>query len=191
MAEQAQSSGGFWVFGYGSLMWKPGFDYLERRRARLKGYRRRFGLASIRYRGTPEFPGLVLGLDWDPDAACTGMAFRICPSRDTEVRDYLAGRELVTRSYFEVAYPIDLIDEKGAVSDRVDAICYILDRSHPQYSGDLSLAEQAAIIAAATGPMGSNREYLESTVCHLTELGLEDPELVELSLLVAGIVSAE
>lgn len=174
------SDGGFWVFGYGSLMWRPGFDYLERRRARLRGYRRCFGLSSVHYRGTPEHPGLVLGLDWEPNARCAGIAFRVCPTREAEVRTYLAERELVSRSYFEVSHPVELLDDNGKVSGRVDAICYILDRSHPQYRGSLSLAKQAEIIARAEGPMGSNRDYLENTVRHLEELGLADPELAEL-----------
>ncbi|MEO1458468.1 MAG: gamma-glutamylcyclotransferase, partial [Pseudomonadota bacterium] len=123
---------GFWVFGYGSLMWKPGFPFLERRLARLDGYRRAFRLRSIHYRGTPELPGLVLGLDWDPNARCVGMAFRVCPTQGEEVRDYLADRELITRSYFEVLYPVALLDDDGTAAERVDAICYVLDRTHPQ-----------------------------------------------------------
>ncbi|MCL5777816.1 gamma-glutamylcyclotransferase [Limibaculum sp. FT325] len=171
------SDGGFWVFGYGSLMWRPGFEYLERRMARLQGYRRAFALRSVRYRGTPEAPGLVLGLDWDPNAACTGMAFRICPTRAEAVRTYLAERELVTRSYFEVLHPVAL--EGG---ETVDAICYILDRTHPQYCGGLGLDEQARIIACAAGPAGTNRDYLHNTVAHLRELGVEDGALAELDL---------
>jgi len=169
------TDGGFWVFGYGSLMWRPGFEYLDRRMARLRGYRRAFALRSVRYRGTPEAPGLVLGLDWDPNAVCTGMAFRVCPTRAEAVRTYLAERELVTRSYFEVLHPVTLDD-----GDPVDAICYILDRTHPQYCGGLSLDEQARIISRAAGPAGTNRDYLHNTVAHLIELGVEDSTLEEL-----------
>lgn len=176
------SDGGFWVFGYGSLMWRPGFEYLERRMARLRGYRRAFALRSVRYRGTPEAPGLVLGLDWDPNASCTGMAFRVCPTRAEAVRTYLAERELVTRSYFEVLHPVTL-DGGG----QVDAICYILDRTHPQYCGGLDLAAQAQIIAHAAGPAGTNRDYLHNTVAHLVELGVEDPALQDLDLRVREI----
>lgn len=176
------SDGGFWVFGYGSLMWRPGFEYLERRKARLKGYRRAFSLRSVRYRGTPEAPGLVLGLDWDPNASCTGMAFRVCPTRADAVRTYLAERELVTRSYFEVLHPISFEDGTS-----VEAICYILDRTHPQYCGGLSLAEQAHIIAHAVGPAGTNRDYLHNTVAHLTELGVEDRALCALDRMVCEI----
>lgn len=172
------SDGGFWVFGYGSLMWRPGFEYLERRMARLRGYRRAFSLRSVRYRGTPDAPGLVLGLDWDPNAACTGMAFRVCPTRADAVRTYLAERELVTRSYFEVLHPVTLLE--GQTPMAVEAICYILDRTHPQYCGGLSPEEQARIIARAVGPAGTNRDYLHNTVAHLVALGVEDPALADL-----------
>jgi cation transport protein ChaC len=189
--ESAPRGGGFWVFGYGSLMWRPGFDYLERRLARLDGYRRAFALSSIRYRGTPEVPGLVLGLDWDPGAACVGMAFRVCPTRDGEVRDYLAERELVTRSYFEVLHPVTLMpahETEAGPGDRgerrVEAICYVLDRTHPQYRGRLPLEEQAGIIARAVGPAGANAEYLHNTVAHLAELGIGDPDLERLDAMV-------
>ncbi|MEM6973389.1 MAG: gamma-glutamylcyclotransferase [Pseudomonadota bacterium] len=172
---------GFWVFGYGSLMWEPGFPYLERRLARLDGYRRCFGLTSIHYRGTPERPGLVLGLDWDPNAHCVGQAFRVCPTKDAPVRDYLAERELVSRSYFEVLYPVTLLEETGVPTGlRVDAICYILDRTHPQYAGVLDLDAQASIIAAAEGPRGPNAEYLHNTVAELRKLGIDDADLLSL-----------
>ena len=180
--------GGFWVFGYGSLMWKPGFDYVERRMARLDGYKRRFALASHRYRGTPEDPGLVLGLDWAPGESCTGMAFRVGPELADATRTYLSDRELVTRSYFEVLYPVTLL---GEPSGRVEAICYVLDRSHPQYCGGLELEEQARIIARCIGPMGRNCEYLHNTVAHLVELGVEDPELVALDRRVRELKAAE
>ena len=177
----------FWVFGYGSLMWRPGFEYLERRKAELAGYRRAFSLRSIRYRGTPERPGLVLGLDWDPTALCVGMAFRICPTRELSVRTYLSERELVNRSYFEILHPVRLLVEDGAEERPVPAICYVLDRTHPQYAGRLELEEQARIIAGSSGPAGTNRDYLHNTVAHLAELGVDDPELFALDRMVRNI----
>ena len=179
---------GFWVFGYGSLMWRPGFDAAEVRKARLDGYKRAFALSSVHYRGTPECPGLVLGLDWDPASACVGMALRIGPENAAEVRHYLAERELVSRAYFEVRHRVTLLcpgtGPGPGEGDGVDAICYILDRTHPQYSGGLTLAEQAAIIGKACGPTGSNCDYLYNTVAHLRELGVEDPDLMALEQLV-------
>ncbi len=169
----------FWVFAYGSLMWNPGFEALERRRARLDGYRRAFVLRSYRYRGTPEAPGLVLGLDWRPGATCEGVAYRVCPTKDQEVRDYLHEREMALRSYIEVRLEITL---EGAGT--VPALAYVLDRTHRQYAGGLELEAQAAIIARAVGPAGPNRDYLHNTVTHLIELGIDDPELVRLDALV-------
>lgn len=176
--------GGFWVFGYGSLIWKPGFDYAERRLARLSGYRRRFCLKSVRYRGTPERPGLVLGLDFEPGAACTGVAYRVLPERAEAVRRYLTERELVTRSYFEVLFPVELLCEGPGKGTAVDAICYVIDRSHEQYWGPLPLEQQAAIIAGACGGMGPNCEYLHNTADHLAALGVHDDEIARLDALV-------
>lgn len=171
---------GFWVFGYGSLMWRPGFEALECRRARLDGYRRDFALRSIRYRGTPEAPGLVLGLDWHPGECCTGMAFRVCPSRAAETRAYLHQREMVTRSYIELCLPVTLLCPGPGQGEAVEATVYVLDRTHPQYAGGLDRDAQAEIIARAAGPGGANAEYLYNTVAHLAEIGVADPRLEDI-----------
>jgi cation transport protein ChaC len=181
---------GFWVFGYGSLMWKPGFDAAEARMARLHGYKRAFALTSVHYRGTPERPGLVLGLDWEPASDCTGMALRIGAGEADEVRHYLAERELVSRAYFEVSHEITLLCPGRGEGESVDAICFILDRTHPQYAGGMALEDQAAVISAAAGPTGTNRDYLFKTVEHLRELGVEDPELFELERMVRARTGA-
>ncbi len=181
---------GFWVFGYGSLMWKPGFDVAEARMARLDGYKRAFALVSVHYRGTPERPGLVLGLDWEPASGCTGMALRIAAHEADEVRHYLAERELVSRAYFEVSHAITLLCPGPGEGESVDAICFILDRTHPQYAGGMALEDQAAVICAAAGPTGTNRDYLFKTVEHLRELGVEDPELFELERMVRARTGA-
>jgi cation transport protein ChaC len=167
---------GFWVFAYGSLMWRPGFAFAERRRARIEGWRRAFRLWSVRYRGTPEAPGLVLGLDAEPGAACEGVAYRIGPSQGADTLAYLRERELVTYAYAERLTLATL--EDGAA---VEALIYAIDRRHPQYAGALDPARQAAIIARAEGPAGSNRAYLEATADHLAELGIADPEVEALS----------
>lgn len=178
--------GGFWVFGYGSLMWRPGFAAAEARLARLDGYRRAFALSSVHYRGTPEFPGLVLGLDWAPDQSCTGMALRVAGPEADAVRAYLADRELVSRAYFEVRHKVTLLGDGPGRGTAVEAICYILDRTHPQYAGGMAPADQAAIIRRAEGPTGSNRDYLMNTVAHLRELEIDDAELFALAELVQG-----
>jgi len=167
---------GFWVFGYGSLMWKPGFESAEHSLARLSGFRRAFCMASIVYRGTPEDPGLVLALDRHDGAHCTGVAYRVAPEIGAEVLEYLRDRELVSSAYREEISDIHLTDGR-----RMPALCYVMDPGHVQYRGTLSLAEQAEIIARAEGPAGSNREYLMNTVHSLQRLGLEDAELFDLA----------
>lgn len=168
-----------WVFGYGSLMWRPDFPFAERGLATLDGWRRSFCLWSVKYRGTPEAPGLVLGLDAEPGAACAGVAFRVAAADAAAVHAALRARELVTYAYAEAFLPLRLWT--GAT---VEALAYVVDRSHPQYAGDLPLAEQAAVIARAAGPMGSNRAYLDSTLAHLAELGIDDPALAALGAMV-------
>lgn len=177
--------GDLWVFGYGSLIWNPGFPYLEKRVARLDGFARRFTLTSRHYRGTPERPGLVLGLDWAPGASCTGVAFRICEFEDRAVRDYLVQRELVSYAYFETRYPLLCAD-----GEEIEALCYVVDRSHPQYAGGLTDEEKAGIIAAAVGPSGPNIEYLENTLGHLKDLGIPDDDLEALCTRVRQIADA-
>jgi glutathione-specific gamma-glutamylcyclotransferase len=170
---------GFWVFAYGSLLWRPGFEYVERRPATLRGYRRRFCMTSIHYRGTPERPGLVLALDEDEAGECRGLAYRVNGPGAAATLAYLRERELVSYAYREVHHPV-LLDDGASV----EALCYVTDRAHPQYCGGLSLEEQAAVIAVAVGPNGPNVEYLVKTVEMLTSLGLDDPDLAALAELV-------
>lgn len=175
-------TGDLWVFGYGSLMWKPGFDFAEARKATLHGYARRFCLDSITYRGTPDFPGLVLALDEDAGARCDGLAYRVPEAKRGEVHDYLRARELITYSYIERFLPLEI---EGGLS--APALCYVMDRGHTQYNGGLTLQAQAEVIAKAVGPAGPNAEYLEKTVEQLSALGVVDVELAHLSALVAAI----
>jgi cation transport protein ChaC len=162
--------GDFWVFGYGSLMWRPGFDYLESKRARLPGYRRSLCVRSFVHRGTPERPGLVLGLD--RGGSCVGLAFRVAGEKREAVVAYLRARELVTNVYVERELPVRLAD--GAL---VPALCYTVDRSHPQYLPSIDPGEAARIVNGATGQSGPNTDYVASAVGHLAELGLRDPWL--------------
>lgn len=178
--------GDLWVFGYGSLMWKPGFEYVERRLARLDDYARRFGMWSWHYRGTKEVPGLVLGLDWGPGQSCTGVAFRIDRDHERTIRDYLQERELISYAYFETLQPLTLLGGKDDAEETCEALCYILDRTHPQYAGGLSESEQADCIARASGRSGPNADYLHSTCKQLNALGIADRGLQTLSDRVTG-----
>ncbi len=173
-----------WVFGYGSLIWKPGFDFAEHQRAVLAGYRRRFCMTSVHYRGTPEVPGLVLALDLDAGGDCAGVAYRLPEATAEAALATLRERELVSYAYDEALLPVTL--EDGRV---VEAIAYVVNRAHAQYRGDLDLEGQAEVIARAIGPMGPNADYLGNTVASLGALGLHDPELWELDALVRARLS--
>lgn len=161
-----------WVFGYGSLLWNPGFPVAEQAHGRLAGYARSFCMYSIHHRGTEEDPGLVLALDAHDEAVCDGLALRAEPGTEDETLAYLRERELVSSAYLEKHVPVQLSD--GRV---VEAVTYIIDPNHLQHTGGLALEEQAQIIARAHGGRGPNTEYLYNTAAHLDELGIPDPEL--------------
>ncbi|KIN62069.1 Cation transport protein ChaC [Sulfitobacter noctilucicola] len=165
-----------WVFGYGSLLWNPGFEVAESMVATLPGYARSFCMRSIHHRGTVADPGLVLALDSQPAAVCKGIALRVMPGQEDGTLAYLRERELVSSAYLEKNLEITL--ETG--SD-VQAVVYVIDETHEQYCGGLPLEEQAQIIAKAVGGRGPNTEYLYNTADHLTQVGLHDPDLSWLS----------
>ncbi|MDP0930157.1 MULTISPECIES: gamma-glutamylcyclotransferase [Paracoccus] len=166
----------FWVFGYGSLMWDPGFNPVETVKARLSGYSRSFCLRSITFRGTHEAPGLVLGLDEEPGAECRGLALRIAEDEHSGVMEYLRARELASSAYREMIVPLHLEDGR-----EIHAIAYVMRRDHWQYAGGLCTNEQADIIARAHGGRGPNADYLFNTVRHLAEIGMNDEMLEQLS----------
>lgn len=159
--------GDFWVFGYGSLMWRPGFAHSETVRARLHGYRRSLCVRSYVHRGTPERPGLVLGLE--SGGSCIGMAYRVPLELRDEVMAYLRARELVTSVYRERTLPVRL-----ATGATAPAVCYTVDRNHVQYAGHLGEAEAAAIVRGAVGQSGRNEDYVDSAVRHFAALGIRD-----------------
>jgi cation transport protein ChaC len=175
----------FWVFGYGSLLWDPGFAWTTRRLARLDGFHRSFCMRSIHHRGTREAPGLVLALDAAPDSACHGIAFELAPEIAEETLEYLRARELISAAYLETVQTVTL--DSGA---RVEALTYIIDPAHWQYCGGLPLEEQATIIARAVGGRGANRDYLYQTAAHLADLGLPDADLEWLSTRVRRLSQA-
>lgn len=164
-----------WVFGYGSLMWRPDFPHRERAQAILHGAHRALCVISHIHRGTRERPGLVLGLDHG--GACHGVAFRIAPNDTDDVIAYLRAREQVTMVYREVTRPIRLI----AGRQRVEALCYLVDRAHEQYAGTLSLEEQERLVRQGVGQSGANPDYVFNTVRHLSELGIRDRHLEALA----------
>lgn len=159
--------GDFWVFGYGSLIWRPDFAHVETRRARLFGYRRALCVLSHVHRGTPHRPGLVLGLD--RGGSCIGLAFRVPESLRGEVMATLRARELVTNVYLERELPLRLED-----SVVVPAVCYVVDRAHRQYAGPLDADQAVARVTGAVGQSGPNEEYVLNTVQHLKALSIRD-----------------
>lgn len=165
-----------WVFGYGSLVWNPGFDVTERVLATLPGYARSFCMRSIHHRGTEENPGLVLALDECVKSRCDGVALGVAEEAREDVLAYLRERELISSAYLEKVLPVSLRDGR-----KVEAVTYVVDAEHVQYCGGLDLEEQAKIIARAHGGRGPNTEYLYNTASHLTELGIHDPDLAWLA----------
>lgn len=174
-----------WIFGYGSLIWDPGFDPVERARARLSGWHRSFCLSSWVHRGRPDAPGLVLALDAAPAGSCAGVAFRAPADMAQAILTELRARELVTSAYLERWLPVTLEDGRTVI-----AVTYVIDPDHEQYAGGLGLSAQAAIIARAVGGRGPNADYLFNTAAHLAELGLPDPEMEALAEAVRALRAA-
>lgn len=165
-----QCDGALWIFAYGSLMWRPDFDFVDRRKARLSGYHRSLCIESQVYRGTPDRPGLVLGLD--RGGSCVGVAFRIAPERQAATLDAVRTRELVTGVYKEVRAGIMLAD-----GQRRTAVTYVADRDHAQYVGRLGRPAMLDRVRRCAGIAGSNLDYVRNTHLHLLELGIRDANL--------------
>ena len=171
-AIDGHDGGDLWVFGYGSLMWRPGFDVLERVPARLIGLHRALCVYSFVHRGTPERPGLVLGLD--RGGMCRGVAFRVAAAARADTIAYLRAREQVTAVYREAVRRVELEDEERR---QVRALCYIVDRGHVQYAGRLTLAESLHYVRQGHGRSGPNRDYVLETVRALEALGYRETDL--------------
>ncbi len=168
-----EPNGDIWIFGYGSLMWKPGFDVLERRSALIRGYHRAFCVYSHWHRGSPEKPGLVMGLA--PGGSCRGAAYRVAADNARAAVDYLDARERVT----DVYNPrwVSAHTDNGTVT----AITYVPGpRGHIQYAGKVDAAKAADLLAHGVGNSGPGWEYLENTVAHLIDEGIRDPHLIDL-----------
>ena len=179
--DPSHSAEDLWVFGYGSLMWRPDFGFVERAQARLIGAHRALCVYSFVHRGTPERPGLVLGLD--RGGTCRGIAYRVAASKRADTLAYLRAREQVTSVYLECMRPVWLEHEPQR---RVSALCYMVDRGHAQYAGRLSLEQQLHHVRQGHGQSGANREYVVATVRALEQLGYRETELHLLAQRLAG-----
>ncbi len=175
-SEAELAKGDLWVFGYGSLMWRPGFAFIEQVPARLIGEHRALCVYSFVHRGTPEKPGLVLGLD--RGGACRGIAFRVAEQHRADTVAYLRAREQVTSVYREVMRSVWLENEPR---QRVSALAYVVDRGHVQYAGRLSPAEQLRHVQQGHGQSGANRDYVIATVKAIEAEGFRDPQLHQLA----------
>lgn len=164
--------GDLWVFAYGSLMWNPGFAHEERVAGRLIGAHRSLCVRSVHWRGTPERPGLVLGLD--RGGSCVGVAFRVAAANAEATLGYLREREQVTNIYREATQRVWL---KDGTERAVAAVVFLVDRGHAQYSGPLTREERLHIVRQGHGVGGPNADYVIATARHLQEMGLRDEEL--------------
>lgn len=165
----------FWIFGYGSLMWRPGFDYLHCEPALVHGYHRSLCVYSYVHRGTPEEPGLVLGLD--RGGSCHGMAFQVAREKWEDTIAYLRAREQVTSVYLEKQKTVRLISS----GQRVEAVTYVVDRAHRQYAGVLSDRDLLLHIRRGRGVSGHCLDYVMNTVAHLRAMDIRDPRLERLA----------
>lgn len=161
-----------WVFAYGSLMWNPGFAFAERAEARLVGAHRSLCIYSFHHRGTPEKPGLVLGLDLG--GSCRGIAYRVRGEDWEETHAYLNEREQISGVYREATRRIRMLDGSGR---NAPAVAYVANRSHPQYARGLTLEDQLHLVRRSHGRSGANTDYVIATVAALESLGIADRDL--------------
>ena len=173
-----------WVFGYGSLMWRPGFAYVERIPATLHGRRRAFCIFSVHHRGTPDRPGLVLGLA--TGGSVRGVAYRVAEADWKQTYDYLREREQPTETYVEAWEPVRLVDGR-----RMNSLVFLSDTAHPQWAGVMDIEDQARLIAGARGLSGENIEYLRDLVMHLREEGARDSGMERLLARVEALEFSE
>jgi glutathione-specific gamma-glutamylcyclotransferase len=179
--DPAHAGEDLWVFAYGSLMWRPDFPFVEQIEARLIGAHRALCVYSFVHRGTAERPGLVLGLD--RGGACRGIAYRVAAAKRVPTVAYLRKREQVTSVYREVIRRVRL---RRQPEERVPALCYMVDRGHPQYAGRLALEQQLHHVRQGHGLSGANRDYVIATVASLEQLGYRETQLHQLAQMLGG-----
>ena len=183
---RAAGAGDLHVFAYGSLAWRPGFSFRSQWPAAVRGYARRLCVRSSHYRGTPEKPGLVFGLD--AGGSCVGAVFRVAAAEKGEVARYLFRREMFANVYrpcFVIARPLtrkEGSDGRGKQGG-VRALTFVARRDHPQYAPPMPEEDALRIIRACRGAGGGNREYVLNTLSHLREMGVSCPGLERLGRL--------
>jgi len=176
--DDLQATATHWVFGYGSLIWNPGFAHVSAQQGLLKGAHRSLSIVSHHHRGTVERPGLVFGLS--RGGSCRGMVFEVADRDWADVYAYLQAREQVTSVYRDVMRPVRLADGRT-----VSALAFLVDERHEQFAGNLTVEQQLAMVRAGVGISGRNVDYVLNTVRHLGELGIHDRQLMALADLLA------
>jgi cation transport protein ChaC len=174
--------GDLWVFGYGSLMWSPGFRPSAKSTALARGYHRALCILSNRHRGTPEKPGLVMGLC--RGGSCWGMALRVPAARVRRVLSALWEREMMNRVYKPTLIPV--VVESGR---RVRALAFVADPSHRQFVRELDLHGRARLVAQGIGRRGRCLDYIRNTLEHMLALGVTDPHLARILDAATGLAS--
>jgi cation transport protein ChaC len=174
-----------WLYAYGSLIWSPMIEYVEKRHARLFGYHRQFCMWTKLGRGTPEQPGLTLALE--PGGSNKGIAYRISANNAEQELKLIWNREMIGGSYLPKVVNLHTIN--GKKIDVVSAIAFIMNRDHDNYVRKLDPKTMAKVIASAEGPLGKCRDYLFNTVTHLDDLGLSDEKLSKLSKNVRSLIN--
>jgi glutathione-specific gamma-glutamylcyclotransferase len=175
--------GDIWLFGYGSLLWKPAFEYVESRMATVRGWHRSFCIRVARFRGTRDLPGLMMALD---RGQCRGKVFRIPADQVVDTLKALFRRELVVKPPGTPPRWLMARTNEGPLL----AIGFVVDRRSPFYSGGLAPEAVADIVSRAAGHWGSCAEYLHNTVSHLEALGIHDRNLWRLQALVAERIAS-
>ncbi len=160
-----------WIFGYGSLMWRPGFEFMSQAHARIRGFHRCLCVYSLHHRGTKAKPGLVLGLD--RGGSCVGVAFQIEPAKWEATMAYLRAREQVSMVYLETIRSVEILGS----NQKVEAVTYVVDRNHPQYARKLSHQSLLKHVLQGEGGMGRCRDYVTSTLEHLRQMNIHDKTL--------------
>lgn len=179
--ETRPAGDGFWVFGFGSLMWRPEFDPVDRRAATLHGYERHFHIISTTARGTPERPGLAPCLELAEGGRCPGITFRLNEDSIEDDLKALWEREQNSGSYIPTWVALE------TATGPLPALTFVVEPNHPHYLGPLSIEDMATVIAGASGRFGTCRDYVAHLIAALADLGQHDPFLEDLLARVDGI----
>lgn len=162
-----------WIFGYGSLMWNPAFESDDVVEGTLQGWHRAFCLRLTAGRGSLKRPGRMLALK--EGGSTTGLAYRLQEGQMQEELELLWKREMLTGCYLPTWCELSLVDGR-----KVTAIAFVMDPRHPEYESDSCPQTIAPLIAQASGPLGTNAQYLFSLEQELKKRGLYDDCLTDL-----------